>query len=304
MDELVALLLRHGPLVVFAVTLAARAGAPLPAALLLVTAGGLSAAGRISPTVTVAVSILANLIGDIGWFVAGRTWGYRVLGLVCRVSLSPDSCVRQNEELFERWGGFGLLAAKFVPGVSLLAAPMAGALRMTWPRFLSWNLLGAFAWTAVFMGLGALFKSEINAALSMLADAGFKALLALGALMMVIVGSRWIARRREASNRADMLVSARDLADEIAQGRKPVLLDVRGRAARTATGSLEGSVVAELGRIKDAVADVPKDANLVTYCNCPNEASAVVAAHALRSLGFRQVRVLAGGRDGWADGAN
>src|SRR5687767_8935989 len=105
MEDLVPLLLRHGPLLVFAVTLAARAGAPLPAAPLLVVAGGLAALGQIPLGLTVVVSLLANMIGDIAWFVAGRRFGYRVLGLLCRFSLSPDSCVRQSEDLFGRWGG-------------------------------------------------------------------------------------------------------------------------------------------------------------------------------------------------------
>jgi membrane protein DedA with SNARE-associated domain len=190
MDDLVPLLLRHGPLLVFVVTLAARAGAPLPAAPLLVVAGGLGALGQMPLGVTIGLSLLANLLGDVVWFVAGRVLGYRVLRLLCRVSLSPDSCVRQSEDLFGRWGGLSLVAAKFVPGVSVIAAPMAGALRMTWTGFLAWNVVAAATWTAVYMGLGALFRFEITRALAVLADAGVKALFVIAALVVLAAALR------------------------------------------------------------------------------------------------------------------
>lgn len=299
MDDLVPLLLRHGPLLVFVVTFAARAGAPLPAAPLLVVAGGLGALGQMPLGATIGLSLLANLLGDVLWFVAGRLLGYRVLRLLCRVSLSPDSCVRQSEDLFGRWGGLSLVAAKFVPGVSVIAAPMAGALRMTWTGFLAWNFVAAATWTAAYMGLGALFRFQITSALALLADAGVKALLVLAAFVVLAAAFRWARRRRGASFDAKVLVTAQELADEIAQGEPLLFLDVRGRVAREATGRVPGSVVAELGRMEQAVQGVAKGAPIVTYCDCPNEVSALKAAGALQALGFDNVRVLVGGFDAW-----
>jgi membrane protein DedA with SNARE-associated domain/rhodanese-related sulfurtransferase len=299
MDDLVPLLLRHGPLLVFVVTLAARAGAPLPAAPLLVVAGGLGALGQMPLGVTIGLSLLANLLGDVVWFVAGRVLGYRVLRLLCRVSLSPDSCVRQSEDLFGRWGGLSLVAAKFVPGVSVIAAPMAGALRMTWTGFLAWNVVAAATWTAVYMGLGALFRFEITRALAVLADAGVKALFVIAALVVLAAALRWARRRRGASFAAHVLVTAQELADEVAKGEPVLFLDVRGRVAREAAGTVPGSVVAELGRMEQAVRGIAKRTPIVTYCDCPNEVSAVKAAGALQALGFENVRVLVGGFDAW-----
>jgi len=299
MNDLVALLLKHGPLLVFAVTLAARAGAPLPAAPLLVVAGGLGALGQIPLALTAGLSLLANLLGDIVWFVAGRKLGYRVLRVLCRISLSPDTCVRQSEDLFGRWGGVSLVAAKFVPGVSVIAAPMAGALWMSWTSFLIWNSLAAVSWTTVYMGLGALFRFQITDALEVLADAGVKALLVLVALVALAVVFRWVRRRRARTAQAGMLVTAHELAGELAQGERPLLLDVRGRIARDATGSVPGSVVADIAHLSHAVQGVSKEAAIVTYCNCPNEVSALRAASSLQVLGFRNVRVLAGGFDAW-----
>ena len=121
MQTLVALVVAHGTLLVFVATLAARLGAPVPAAPALVVAGGLAAGGQLSWPVAFFAAIVANIIGDAAWYWAGRAHGYRVLRLLCRISLSPDSCVRQSEAFILRWGGSSLVAAKFVPGVSVVA---------------------------------------------------------------------------------------------------------------------------------------------------------------------------------------
>src|SRR5262245_57802031 len=118
MRDLIPLLVAHGAAIVFAITLAARVGAPVPAAPLLVVAGGVGMSGRVSIAVVLLVSIVANVIGDAVWYQAGRWRGHRVMKLLCRISLSPDTCVRQSESILSRWGGSSLIAAKFLPGVS------------------------------------------------------------------------------------------------------------------------------------------------------------------------------------------
>ena len=154
MDTLLALAAQHGVLLVFAATFAARLGLPVPAAPVLVMAGALGMAGASGQITVIAGAIVANLLGDAVWFVAGRRHGYRVMRVLCRLSLSPDSCVRQSENFIARWGGGALVAAKFVPGVSTIAAPMAGALGMSTARFLAFDTVGAALWTTVFLALG------------------------------------------------------------------------------------------------------------------------------------------------------
>ena len=131
MQELLSLATERGVAVVFFATLAARLGAPIPASAVLVVAGGLVAMGQIPLWSTVLGALLGNLLGDAAWFYAGRRFGHRMMRLLCKVSLSPDTCVRQSESLITRWGGASLIAAKFVPGVSVVAPPMAGALHMS-----------------------------------------------------------------------------------------------------------------------------------------------------------------------------
>jgi membrane protein DedA with SNARE-associated domain/rhodanese-related sulfurtransferase len=299
MESLVELLLRHGALLVFVVTLLARAGAPFPAGPLLVVAGGLAALGQLPLTLTVLLSLLANLLGDAVWYLGGRQFGYRVMRLLCKVSLSPDTCVRQSEGLFGRWGGVSLVAAKFVPGVSVIAAPMAGALRMPWRSFIAWDLAAGVVWTGLYMGLGALFRTEISRVLDVLAAAGVKALVALLVLVAGAVAWRWVKRHRLMQRLDVPRVSVVELAEAIGRNQAPVILDVRGQVAREAAPALPGALAVELRDLAQLPSQLLPDAELVVYCNCPNDESAVVAASRLKGMGFGRVSVLAGGHDAW-----
>ena len=99
----------------------------------MIVAGAMAAAARLSGAGVFAISVAASVIADLLWFWAGRRYGYRVLKFLCRVSLSPDTCVRQTEGIFERYGFFSVVVSKFVPGFSTVAPPIAGALDMQLP---------------------------------------------------------------------------------------------------------------------------------------------------------------------------
>ena len=126
MEQMVSLLAQHGLALVFANVLLAQAGIPIPAVPILVVAGAFVAQGQIALAPLVLVSVVASLIGDTLWYVAGRRYGYGVLRTLCRVAIEPDSCVKQTENIFERWGAPSLVLAKYVPGFSTVAPPLAG----------------------------------------------------------------------------------------------------------------------------------------------------------------------------------
>lgn len=214
MQALLTLLLEQGAPLVFGVTLAARAGVPVPAAPLLVVAGSVAVTqwgGVAAWLALLALATLANLGGDALWYLAGRRYGRRVMGLLCRFSLSPDSCVLGSESLMRRWGGSALLAAKFVPGVSVVAAPMAGAMGMRPGRFVALDLLAGAIWSALFLGLGALFRSQVEQVLAALAEAGIAAALVVLALVAGFVAWRWWRRHRLAVLREVMVDAALEL---------------------------------------------------------------------------------------------
>jgi membrane protein DedA with SNARE-associated domain/rhodanese-related sulfurtransferase len=302
MPEFVELLVTHGVLLVFAVTLAARIGLPVPAAPLLVLAGGLAATGRL-PLVSVALaSLVANLLGDAVWFQAGRRYGGRVTRLLCRVSLSPDSCVRSSESLITRWGGSSLTAAKFIPGVSVVAAPLAGALQMTWSRFIVFDSIASGVWISVYFGLGWTFHTQIDAVLARLADAGRAAgalaALAIAAWLAWRAWRRWRVLRHTSVPRIDV--------DELLQLRQlqpaTVVIDVRGSSSvQLDARRIPGALSLTIDQLDTLREPLRFDQAVVLYCNCPNEISAAMGALRLRRLGFRDARPLKGGLDAWVD---
>src|SRR5258708_8255676 len=148
MVRLFDLVIRHGVPLVFFNVLFEQLGVPVPAVPTLIVAGALSQDGRISSTHVLIASVVASLIADWIWFMLGRRYGYRILKTLCRISLSPDSCVRDTESKFERWGLKSLLFAKFVPGFSTVAPPLAGAGRRSTAAFLLYDAIGALLWAA------------------------------------------------------------------------------------------------------------------------------------------------------------
>jgi membrane protein DedA with SNARE-associated domain/rhodanese-related sulfurtransferase len=301
---LIELLIQHGILLVFAVTLAARLGAPLPASPFLVVVGALTASGQISYVGALFAAIVANIFGDGAWFLAGRSYGYRVLKLLCRVSMSPDSCVRQSESFLTRWGGGSLVAAKFLPGISVVAPPMAGALGMSNRTFLAYESLAAAIWAVLFLGLGIAFAGQIQQVLDVLAGMGRLALMALIVVLLAFVAQRYV-RRQLFLRRIEMSrISVGELRDLFSHGHEPVVIDLRSDANREmdprripGAQAIDYRTVEQRAKAKD----FPLDREIVLYCNCPNDELAAYAARVLAQHGFTRVRPLAGGLEAWAD---
>src|SRR6266542_7090587 len=111
----------------------------------------MAGAGRLSLVLVLALAAIASLVSDVLWYWIGRVGGGRVLGFLCRMSLEPDSCVRRTEESFSRRGARSLLIAKFVPGYSTAAPPLAGILRMGFLRFVVFTGVGGLIWAGVFV---------------------------------------------------------------------------------------------------------------------------------------------------------
>ena len=300
MSSLVALVVTHGTALVFAATLAARIGAPVPAAPFLVIAGGLAAAGHLSWVAALAAAIIANILGDGLWFWAGRRHGYRVLRLLCRISISPDSCVRQSEAFILRWGGSSLIAAKFIPGVSVVAPPMAGALGMSLTAFLGFETLAAAIWASLFLGLGWIFADQIQRVMDLLSTLGVVAVVALLVVAAAYLAVRLWRRRQFLAGMAMPRIGVAELRALLDGDNVPTIIDVRSGAARTLDERrIPGAIGVELRDIGRLAKELPRDRELVLYCNCPNEASAASAAGQLAAAGFTRVRPLAGGLEAW-----
>ena len=301
MQSLIALMVQHGLVLIFAVTLVARLGAPVPAAPLLVVAGALAASHQLLWSAAALASLLANLLGDGAWFWAGHHFGHRVLRLLRRSSLAPDTCVRQSEDLLTRWGGASLVAAKFVPGISVVAPPMAGALGMRWRTFAAFEIISAVLWTDLFMAVGAVFSTQIEQALNILSTTGA---VATGVLALLIAGHLGLRYRRRALLRGlrTARVGVAELRGLMNDPPGPVVSDVRTKRGRGIDSRHSpGAQEFPLEDLKRRAHQLPREREMVLYCNCPNEASSARGAKMLAKLGFKHVRPLEGGFDAWID---
>ena len=302
MRDLIPLLIAHGALIVFLITLAARAGAPVPAAPLLVVAGGVSMAGQMSLVVCLLASVVANVLGDAIWYQAGRWRGHRVMKLLCKISLSPDTCVRQSEGILSRWGGSSLIAAKFLPGISVVAAPMAGALGMSWVRFIAYDIGASLIWTIVFLSLGMAFAGQIVVVLDFMTEFGTIAAIVIAIVLAMMIVYRYLRRRWMLSDRYAPRIAVNELRELIRRGESPIVIDVRSSVAMLADGRrVPGAMVATLAQLPTTALELPRDREVVLYCNCPNEVSALRGVRILADLGHHRARALHGGLDAWLE---
>ena len=291
-----------GLVTVFAVVLLQALGAPIPASPLLILAGAKAMEDPLHGVYALAVAVAASGIGSVPWFYAGRRHGYRVLKLVCRVTLSPDSCVRRTESAFERYGVASLVVAKFIPGVARVAAPLAGALRTPLVPFLIYSGAGAALWAGSALVLGLLFNKQIDWLLARLADMGGLALVMVAALLALYVAWRLVDRWRFLRSLRAARIGVSELYEMITKGDAPVILDVRSRTHRALDGrSIPGARPVDPERLEETLVTSWREQEVVVYCACPNEATAFKVALSLRNRGIRRVRPLAGGIDAWVD---
>ena len=297
MDALLADLARYGvPLVGFNVFLQ-QLGLPIPAVPTMMVAGALAADGRISGLGVFGISVLASVVADALWFVAGRRYGYPVLRLLCRMSLSPDTCVRQTEGIFERYGFYSLVISKFVPGFSTVAPPVAGALRMPFGQFVVAAFASAALWVGAAMAVGLLFAAQIEAVLAWIGRHGVLAAITLLGVFALYLAWKAVQRWRLARFTAGASIDAHELARALAHDDPPLVVDIGSRLAQESRPHLPGALLVDLDDV--ASRDFPRERGIVFYCACPNEASAKRATQLLLSRGYVDVRPLIGGLDGW-----
>jgi membrane protein DedA with SNARE-associated domain/rhodanese-related sulfurtransferase len=298
METVLHLITQYGLVVVFACILAEQLGMPFPGWGLLIVTGALAARGQLSIVGLLATAVLACLIADHVWYYIGRRSGRKVLKLLCKISLSPDSCVRQTESIFTRFGAPSLTVAKFVPGFASMATALAGAMRISPVAFLIFDFIGSMLWAGVGLGLGWLFSNAIDDVLATLGRLGRWGLMLIVAAIALYVANKWWQRYRFNRQLRMDRVSVDSLAGLIDSGQGPVIVDVRSALAR-GEGRIPGAIPSTGDHLPPELLAHPKDMMVVVYCACPNDASAVVAARKLLEKGFRNVRPLAGGVDAW-----
>jgi membrane protein DedA with SNARE-associated domain/rhodanese-related sulfurtransferase len=275
-------------------------GLPVPAVPTLILAGAFAGDNPLLGLELFAGAWMACLLPDIGWFLAGRFYGGRVMKTLCRISLNPDSCVSQTQLRFERWGPGAILFAKFVPGLAIIAPPLAGATGMRWPRFLLLSAISAALWVGAALGVGALLKPQIILVLPRMQHVASAAAVLIGSVLAVYIVYKWWQRWRFYRALRMARISVDELYELIEAGAAPVIVDVRSATARALQPQqVPGALSITLQEVASHLGHLPRDREIVLYCSCPNEASAAQVARVLVEHGFKRVRPLHGGLDAW-----
>jgi membrane protein DedA with SNARE-associated domain/rhodanese-related sulfurtransferase len=301
MNHLIMLLQQYGLGLVFVNVLALQAGLPVPAYPVLIVAGAYAAMGGNPLWQLVAVGVAAALVADTGWYLAGRRYGLSILRTLCRVSLSQDTCVRQTESMFQRFGPVSMVFAKFIPGFASVATALAGAIRLPYWKFLLFDAVGATLWVSAGVAIGYLFRHAVDDAMKTLKALGQMGLALVIAGFVIWVLVKWFRRYIFIRQLRMDRVSVDELNTLMTANQVNAIVDVRSPMTQAATGRIPGARSIDMHKIVEGFKGVPVDGEVVVYCACPNEATAVKVAQSLRKLGYTRIRPLQGGIDAWID---
>jgi membrane protein DedA with SNARE-associated domain/rhodanese-related sulfurtransferase len=296
MDQAIEFLSRHGTLVLVGLIFAGGIGLPIPAPPVLLAAGVLAGSGKFSLGIVFGGSVLALLATDLLWYELGRRYGRRILALLCRISLEPDSCVQRTEDLFARRQAAAVLVSKFIPGLKTAAPPLAGMLRMRVPTFVLSDAAGTLLWIGAFMAVGFLFSDQVARAVQVSKWLVTGAGVAFAAWLAWKYFDRWRFLRQLRIGR----VTPDELHAQLAAGDDVVVVDLRHPVELQMDGTkVAGAVQMTPDEVERRHEEIPRDRDLVLYCSCPSEAAAASVALMLRQRGLTRVRPLLGGIDAW-----
>jgi len=299
MSALTGWLEHIGVLAVFALVLVEQVGLPLPTYPVLIVAGAWSARGGPSVANIVAAAIAACLLADLAWYASGRRFGSRVLRAMCRLSLEPDSCVADTEQMFARFGTRVLMIAKFIPGLGAVTTAMSGVVNARVTGFLVYDFIGAALWAGSAVALGSIFHDAVDDVFSELAALGRVGGLLILALLLVFLALKFWRRHQFFQQLRMSRITVQELNRLREGGAQLLLVDARPSASRVRDGVIPGAIAFEI-LVQDEVQS-RRGGEAVVYCACPNEATAARIAHKLISMGFHPVRPLVGGIHAWQD---
>lgn len=268
MNQFLTLISKHGYLLVGATVFAEAIGLPVPAAIALVAAGAAAASGALSTPALLFLSLAAMLLGDLLLFLLGRYTGWGLLGLLCKVSVNPETCILRSAESFYKRGRTTLLVAKFIPGVNTMAPPLAGSMNMPLDQFLRFDLGGACLYIVAYFGVGFLFRDFLVSILH-----GFQAasraleIVVLSAILVYIVYRIWLYRKGS-MYRIVPRVQVEELARQLAEEKENILVvDVRSHGYYDAQAArIKGSIRLEPNNLAEEVKTMPREKNIYLYC--------------------------------------
>jgi membrane protein DedA with SNARE-associated domain/rhodanese-related sulfurtransferase len=290
-------LAQHGYSILFAAVFLEAIGLPVPAALFLLIAGAAAANGTLQLGYALSGAVLAMLAGDMLMFLLGRYTGWWLLGLLCRISLNPESCVLRAADSFYRRGRTLLVIAKFIPGINTMAPPLAGSMNMRFWPFIRLDLAGAALYTGTCFGIGFIFSGALEAMTRGYHAFGQVVGWGLAALVSGYLGFQiWLWLKARGLSAVDLALPAEAARDKAAGAW---IYDVRSHGYFDAKATrIQGSKRFEPNALNQSRFEPPPDRTLYVYCTCVREATSARVARELQKQGIR-VKVIKGGLRAW-----
>jgi membrane protein DedA with SNARE-associated domain len=269
MNDTVQDLLRYGYILLFAFVLAEQAGLPIPAVPVLLGMGALAGAGRMSLTFAFGAALLASLPPDLVWYELGRRRGHRVLGLLCRISLEPDSCVRRTENLFLQRGRKALLIAKFFPGLSTVAPPLAGMVGIGRLEFVMLDIAAAILWTGTWMSLGYVFSDALEMLASRATRLGNSLVIVVATALAGYILVKFVQRRRLLRTLRVARITPEELKARLDRGDETLaVVDTRSVLdVNAAPYAIPGAMWIVAEELERRHGELPRDREIVLYCS-------------------------------------
>ena len=304
--QLLGIIAHHGYAVTALVLFFAASGLPLPTSVLLVGAGAAAADGSLQIGILLPLTWFAACAGDSLLYYLGKTTGWWLLSGLCRMSTNPEQCIFRSASYFYRRGPKTLLFAKFVPGLSSLAAPLAGSLNMRFGRFLRMDALGALFYVGSWMLAGYIFSPFINQIIHGIQAFGHAVTLCVLLLIATYGAMYLIARIRNRKYARIARISASTLHERM-QTHTPdklvIIADVRSHGYYDPGGQrIKNSIRVEPHRLKEELVALREfmapECEIYLYCSCIKDTTSVRIAHMLEQENCK-TSVIEGGLKAW-----
>ena len=268
MNDTMQFLVAHGELVLFVVVLLEQLGLPLPSMIFLIAAGAMVGNGQLDAFRVVSLSFLASMLADAIWYQLGKRYGTQVLALLCRISFEPDTCVRLSERMIHRHGLRALLIAKFIPGLSTIAPPLAGVFRLGLYRFLLFDGIGALIWVAAGVGVGYAVSNQFEVVANYVAQMGLAIGLGMLGLIALYVAVKiayrqWVLRHLRIGR-----ITVEELRGLMTSQDPPMIVDLRHALdVGTTPFRIPGALHMSPEEVMDRHEELPRNRDIVTYCS-------------------------------------
>ena len=307
MHSVLGLLSLHTYSILFGWVLIEQGGLPIPSVPLMLAAGTMSAAHKLHLAYAIPVILLACLISDSAWYFLGKNFGGRVLNVLCRFSLEAATCVERTHGTVGKRGAFTLLFAKFVPGLSTVAAPIVGQLGVPYFTFVVYDMVGSLLWCAAWLLAGRFFGDVAERSARFFTLLGHFGIALVLIMVAALVIYRLVKRRQFLSQLRGLRLEPAQLMAMIDDAERagldrPFIVDLRHPLdVMTDPLVVPGALRIGPDELKQRREIIPTDRDIILYCTCPSEETSAKVALELRRLGIKRVRPLRGGLQGWKD---